>query len=147
MESTDQITLKFTLSSTDYTVPLGMRVCLDGGIIHETSQVSSEQQIEYQLSDSDADHELTFELFGKKPEHTKINEAGDIVSDAMLSVTNIEIDGIDINQIVQSLAVYHHDFNGTQNPVEDKFYGNLGCNGVLKLKFSTPVYLWLLENM
>ena len=147
MESTDQITLKFILSSTDYSVPLGMRVCLDQKIIYENTHVNSEQQLECQLLDAEADHELTFELFGKKPEHTKINEAGEIVSDAMLSITNLEIDGIDVDQIIQSLAVYHHDFNGTQSPVEDKFYRNLGCNGTLKLKFSTPVYLWLLENM
>ena len=147
MEPTEQIKLKFTLASTDYSVPLGMRVCLNDNIIYESTHVASEQKIEYNIPGEDAEYELIFELFGKKPEHTKINEAGDIVSDSMLSITGVEIDEIDIDQIIQSLAIYHHDFNGTNSPTEEKFYSHLGCNGKLKLKFSTPVYLWLLENM
>ena len=44
-------------------------------------------------------------------------------------------------------AVYTHDFNGTSKATENKFYGELGCNGTVSLKFSTPMYLWLLEHM
>jgi hypothetical protein len=143
----EQITLSFTIASTDYSVPLGMRVNLDGAVFYETAHVGSETQIQHQLLDDDGEHELTFEMFGKQPEHTKIDNAGNIVLDAMLSVLGIEIDGIDINQIAQFQAIYHHDFNGTQVPIENKFYGLLGCNGIVRLKFTTPIYLWLLENM
>ena len=143
----ENITLKFTLESTDYSVPLGMRVRLDNNVIYESNHVTSEQIVEHSLSDADAEHELTFELFGKKSEHTKINEAGEIVSDAMLSIKNLEIDEIEIDQLIKNIAVYQHDFNGTQAPTEVKFYSHLGCNGTVRLKFSTPVYLWLLENM
>jgi hypothetical protein len=147
METTDQIKLKFTIASTDYSVPLGMRVFLDNTIIYENSHVLLEQQIEHLMPDTDGEHELSFELFGKKPEHTKINEAGEILSDAMLSISGVEMDEIDIHQIFQKIAVYHHDVNGTQAPVEEKFYDKMGCNGAVKLKFTTPGYLWLLENM
>ena len=44
-------------------------------------------------------------------------------------------------------TVYSHDFNGTQSMVNDSFHGRAGCNGTMSLKFSTPMYLWLLENM
>jgi hypothetical protein len=45
-------------------------------------------------------------------------------------------------------AEYHHDCNGTaQQVILDKFYREMGCNGTVSLKFTTPVYLWLLENM
>lgn len=143
----EQITLKFTVSATDYSVPLGLRVSLDGTVFYENAGVDSETQIQHQLSDDDGEHELTFELFGKQPEHTKIDDAGNIVSDAMLSISEIEIDEIDIDQITQFQAVYHHDVNGTQPPQQDRFYGHMGCNGTVQLKFTTPVYLWLLENM
>lgn len=143
----DQIMLSFTLTSTDYSVPLGMRISLDNNIIYENSHVSSELPIQYCLPDDDGEHELIFEMFGKTSEHTKINDAGDIVSDAMLSIINIEIDGLDMNYLAQTSTVYHHDFNGTQEPRIDGFYGSLGCNGKAKFKFTTPIYLWLLENM
>ena len=142
-----QTTLKFTVSATDYSVPLGLRVRLDNNIIYENTNVSEESQIQYPMSDDDGEHELTFEMFGKTSDHTAIDDSGNIVSDAMLSISNIEIDEIDVNYIVQTQSVYHHDFNGTRAPVEDKFYDSLGCNGTVKLKFTTPIYLWLLENM
>ena len=125
-----------------------MRVSIDHDVIYESVHVRDPAEIQYSLSDDDdGRHELTFELFGKLPEHTILDKDGNIVSDAMITISNIEIDKIDINQIVQFQAVYNHDFNGTQAPKEDKFYGDMGCNGQLKLKFTTPFYLWLLENM
>jgi len=143
----EQINLGFTVTSTDYSITLGIRVSLDGAVIYENSHITSETPIQHQLSDSDGEHDLTFELFGKQSQHTKIDQDNNIVSDAMLLIAGIEIDGININQIVQFQSVYTHDFNGTQAPVDDKFYGSMGCNGIVKLKFTTPIYLWLLENM
>jgi len=143
----DQIKLCFTVMSTDYSVPLGLKVILDNNIVYEKPHISSEEQIQLLMSDDDGEHELTFELFGKKPEHTKINKTGDIVEDAMLSILAVEVDDIDINQVAQSHTVYYHDFNGTKSLMQDRFYGSMGCNGQVKLKFTTPFYLWLLENM
>jgi hypothetical protein len=147
MSASQSIALKFSVSSTDYSVPLGMRISIDHDIIYENVYVSTPADVQYCLPDDDGDHELTFEMFGKLPEHTRINESGGIVSDAMLCISNIEIDEIDINQVVQFQSAYYHDFNGTQTPAEHKFYGSMGCNGTVQLKFTTPVYLWLLENM
>mgnify|MGYP003352455181 CR=1 FL=1 len=42
---------------------------------------------------------------------------------------------------------YRHDYNGTGQPTEDNFFGVLGCNGTVELRFTTPIYLWLLEHM
>jgi len=142
-----EITIKFTVASTDYSIPLGMRISADGAVFYENAHVNSETLIQHQLSDDDGKHELVFEMFGKRPDHTKIDQDGNITSDGMLSISGIEMDDIDINQIFQFQAVYHHNFNDTQSSVEDKFYGHMGCNGTVKFKFSTPMYLWLLENM
>jgi hypothetical protein len=147
MSTTDSVTLKFNVSSTNYAVPLGIRVSIDHDIMYENTHVSAPADVQCSLSDNDGEHELTFELFGKLPEHTQIDDAGSIVSDAVLGISGIEIDEIDIDQIVQFQSVYTHDFNGTQEPVDDKFYGSMGCNGTVRLKFTTPIYLWLLENM
>ena len=43
--------------------------------------------------------------------------------------------------------IYRHDYNGTTDPFDDEFYGEMGCNGTVSLKFTTPIYLWLLENL
>ncbi len=147
MENNEQITLRCTLSYTDPSVPLGMRIFIDNKIIYENLHIQHEQQVEYCLPDSDAEHQLIFELFGKLPEHTKIDQDGAIIKDALLLIKNVSIDEIDISQVMEKLAVYSHDFNGTQSSLDDVFRGALGCNGTVRLNFSTPLYLWLLENM
>lgn len=147
METTELVSLKFSVTSTDYSIPLGLRVALDKNIIFESLHIDKEVEIEYSLSDADDSHEWTFELIGKTADHTKIDPDGKILYDALLSINNIEIDGIDLNHIFQQLAIYSHDFNGTQTQTNEKFYGSMGCNGTVTLKFTTPVYLWLLENL
>jgi len=147
MSTSEKITLKLTVGSTDFAVPLGLRIHFNGAVIYENAHVSSETEIQHDFSDDDGEHELAFEMFGKLPEHTKINEAGEILSDAMLSVTNLNMDEIDINHLFQQLATYTHDFNGSQSSADHKFYGFMGCNGAVKFKFTTPIYLWFLENM
>jgi hypothetical protein len=145
--TTENISFACQVQTTNNDIPLGLRVTLDQVTIFETTHVTETVQLNHEISDADGEHELTFELFGKQPEHTKITETGEIVSDALLEINNITLDGIDLDQIFQSLAVYHHDFNGSQAPADHKFYSHMGCNGIVTLKFSTPVYLWLLENM
>jgi len=143
----DKISIRFDIDTTDAAADLGVRVLLDSTIVYEKAHVTENIAFAHDLSDDDGDHVLEIELFGKRPEHTVINEAGEIVKDAMLAVSNIMIDDLDIFKIVNDVGVYHHSFNGTADPFDDKFFGDMGCNGTVKVKFSTPVYLWLLENM
>ena len=144
---TENISFACQVQPTNNDIALGLRVLLDQVIIFETAHVTETVQLKHEISDADGEHELIFELFGKLPGHTKISETGEIISDALLEIRNIALDDIDLDQIVQSLAVYHHDVNGTQAPADHKFFGSIGCNGTVTLKFTTPVYLWLLENM
>lgn len=146
MENNDQITIKCDLSSTNSAIPLGMRISLNNKLIYENLHVDDEH-FEHKISDSDAEHELVFELVGKLPDHTSINEAGEIVSDVLVLIKNFTIDDIDISRVFQNLATYKHNFNGTKEPVEEAFCGSMGCNGSVTLKFTTPLYIWLLENM
>ena len=97
--------------------------------------------------DEGGEHELQFVMSGKTHQHTKIDEQGNILSDVLLELRDIVIDGIDISNMFYSHARYTHDFNGTQPQTTTTTHGSLGCNGVVSLKFSSPFYLWLLENM
>jgi hypothetical protein len=101
----------------------------------------------HELSDDDGKHELRIVLQGKLPEHTKIDEQGNIIGDATLQISNVTIDELDVEKLFQSHSTYTHNFNGTQSEIVDTFHGIAGCNGTISFEFSTPVYLWLLENM
>jgi hypothetical protein len=99
------------------------------------------------ISDNDAEHLLKFVLKNKTAAHTQIDSDNNIVKDARLTVTNVQFDEIPLGQTFINLATYTHTFNGTGVPTEQKFYGEMGCNGTVGLKFSTPIYMWLLEHM
>ena len=145
--NTNNTILSFRARSTDTTIPLGLRVQVDNATIYETNHVTDPIIINHEMPDDDGKHVLTLELFGKLPEHTKIDDAGNILSDAMLEFDSFVVADIDVDQIMYTKSVYHHDTNGTQPTQDAQFYGVMGCNGIVALKFSTPVYLWLLENM
>ena len=137
--------LRFTVSSTNFAVPLGLTVIFDKSVIYTNPHVDAKIQVEHQFSDVYGEHELLVELFGKKSEHTKIDAAGQILSDALLTCTNVQIDGVSLDPYMHILAEYGHDYNGTQPMQSHNFSGVMGANGLVSFKFRTPFYLWELE--
>ena len=99
------------------------------------------------VADDDGQHVLAFELSGKLLEHTKISDSGEILQDITVSVEDVSFDEIKLGHLFYQHATYEHDHNGTGAVVQDTFYGTMGCNGTVRLAFTTPIYLWLLENM
>ena len=144
---TNTVTISCILNTTNSDAELGFEAWVDNTKFVDIGHVTEQQQIAMEIPDNDADHELIFVLKHKTDQHTQIDENNKILSDATLTVTNLVFDEIKLGHMVTKLAVYTHDFNGTGTPTQDKFYGEMGCNGTVSLKFSTPIYLWLLENM
>jgi hypothetical protein len=142
-------TVKFhcAVSSTDFGVPLGLEIWLDDHKFFDQDHVDQIHNVEYEIADNDGDHQLRFVLKNKQSDHTQVDDTGNIFNDARVTVNNIDFDGIDCQYLTTKLAQYQHDFNGTGESTKQKFYGEMGCNGTVNLKFTTPIYLWLLENM
>lgn len=141
----DKISIELDVQRTAGVPPLEFQIKLDGVVVNRLSTDSEHVKIE--LSDDEAEHVLEFELLNKLPDHTKIDQDNNIVQDALIDIKNITVDGIDIDQICHEQSEYQHNYNGSGTAVTDRFYGRMGCNGTVTLKFTTPVYLWLLENM
>ena len=140
--------ITFDLDSSDYNAQLGFDVLLNDNIVFTTEHVTELTPITIDVNDDvDTNHELKFVLKNKTQDHTKVDEQGNILSDAMLSISNIAFDEIKLGHMFIEQTVYHHDMNGSQDLTEFQFYGSMGCNGYVSLKFATPIYVWLLENM
>lgn len=141
-------TISFDLDTTDPDSTIGIAVWVNNECVFETSHLKELHKFSYSINDDDErEHELRVVMSGKTTEHTKVDEAGNIIKDVLISLANVNLDEIDINQIFVDKTVYTHDFNSTQPEIKDTFHGYLGCNGTLSFQFSTPIYLWLLENM
>ena len=92
---------------------------------------------------------------GKDVKQTVV-EAGNIAKDQLLHIKSIEIDEIDIGALVYE-GVYTPTYPepwatqqrqaGNELPVSFKNVTNMGHNGVWELRFSSPFYMWLLENL
>ena len=145
MSNTVQFACK--ISTTDPQVPLALEILLDGASVFKNSHVEQDINVEFAISDDEAKRRLEFVLSGKTPAFTQIDSAGNIVKDALLTISEITIDEIELDNFVFDIAKYTHNFNGNGQSVEQKFFGNVGCNGTVTFDFSTPIYLWLLENL
>jgi hypothetical protein len=85
-----------------------------------------------------------------------VMEDGKIIKDQLLHINSIEIDEIDIGALVYE-GVYTPAYpepwatqqktEGVDLPVSFKNVTMMGHNGVWELKFSSPFYMWLLENL
>jgi len=144
---TDQVQLTCTISSTNPTAAVGLEIWINDTQIYNTEHVSKTVNFAHEFADTDGEHQLQFVMKNKTHDHTKIDEAGNILSDCRICIEKLSFDEIDLQQIFIEQAVYEHDFNGTADKIKDQFFGELGCNGTLTLAFTTPIYLWLLENM
>lgn len=145
----DTIKFQCNVETTDASAPLGFEVLLDNVSMFKTDHVTDTLKISFDISDDEAAHNLQLVMTGKTQQHTVIDQQGNISSDAVLKLSNFEIDEIIIDNIIMSFhnLPYSHDFNGTQSATVDKFFGSMGCNGTVTFEFTTPFYLWLLENM
>jgi len=137
-------TLKMSVSCKDTGTVVVVK--FDNQIVWQGDPADT-HQISHEFEDIDGqEHVLSIALSNKLPKHTKIDEQGNIVSDLLVNVSQFLLESVNIDQLVWATAAYHHDFNGTQPSTVEQFFGNMGCNGQVEFRFSSPVYIWLLEN-
>lgn len=106
------------------------------------------EKISFEFDDTDDNKQvLEITMSGKQTEHTVLDNAGNIVKDCLININNVSFDQILLGQLFFDQAVYFHNYNGTTEEVQDKFFGTMGCNGTVRLEFFSPVYAWLLQNM
>ena len=115
---------------------------LQDKIMFDTHTVELEREV------TDGEHTLKIRLENKTPEDTLI-ENGEIVKDMLLNINDITIDDVSLGNLLW-LAEYHldepHEYQGKIVTKIDNCV-NLGLNGAYVLKFTSPFYIWLLENL
>jgi hypothetical protein len=126
---------------------LAVAVFVDGQ--QKSSQLATDEFVtfEYDIPDDDTTHAIEVQLLGKTDDHTVLDDQGNIISDRVVEIANIMLDDMDSTDLLIKRATYIHNFNGNGDTIADEFYGIMGCNGTVRFEFSTPVYIWLLENM
>jgi hypothetical protein len=128
--------------------PMGIEIWVHDTKLFDRPSMVLPEDFEYTCADIEHENcSIRFVLKNKTTAHTKIDSDSNIVSDSTVAISNICFDEINVDQIFYDHAQYLHDYNGTGAEITEQFYGIMGCNGTVKLGFTTPIYLWLLENM
>lgn len=122
----------------------GARVRIDNEVIHEGLIVEPTEVI-WSGNLDEGNHAISIELYNKNDGDTVTDDDENIINDVILNIDNIELDQVSLDTLLWTKSVYTPNDTSITEPVTGCV--NLGWNGTWKLEFSTPVYLWLLENL
>ena len=158
--ATEKLKFKLELYATMWDMPPHAEIMLGdkgyfAGDITGTEDKPDVIEFEHELKEGEA-YELIIKRSGKGKNQTVVNEKGDLIKDQLLHIKDIEIDEINIVALVYE-GVYTPTYPepwATQqrelgNELEESFKNvtRMGFNGKWTFKFSSPFYMWLLENL
>ena len=156
--STEKIHFKIKLSGTywdkrpHYVILVDDQECVNAHISKESDAV---EYVEFDCKvEEDAKHVLRIRFDNKTKEDT-VTDVSDpdnhiIVKDMLLNLLDIEVDDIELGTLAQMSSVFKYDEPQdfpTPGATELPHCVNFGFNGTYELEFSSPFYLWLLENI
>ena len=111
-------------------------------------------EFEHELEENKS-YNLIINRLGKDTRQTVVKD-GTIIKDQLLHIKSIEIDKIDIGSLIYE-GVYKPEYPlqwatqqaeaGNKLPETIKNSPDLGHNGTWTFTFSSPFYIWLLENL
>ena len=158
--ATEKLNFKLELYATMWNQPPVAEIKLNSKSYFKSEITSTEQhptiiEFEDELTE-ESEYGLIIERSGKGKNQTVLNDKGEIIKDQLLHIKGIEIDGIDIGALVYE-GVYTPQYPkpwATQQresgqDLKDSFKNvtQMGFDGEWKLTFSSPFYMWLLENL
>ena len=145
----EKVNIKFSLESKWFNNAPKIKVAVDDQVLLDT-QIENKLDFEQTVNlEDNSNHQLTFTLYNKSKYDTVIKD-GVIQKDTLIKISNIELEEIDLMSILslkKDLFYYEHNNNGSTELERYTLYDTLGCNGTATINFSTPCYVWLLENL
>ena len=143
----ETIDIQFDFTTNDVHSGLSLEISFNNKLLQTIDATELTQKIQLSIECDTGDQLLDFTLKNKTPQHTILNDQGEIVKDSSIGIENFVIDYVELEHTFYEQCRYNHDFNGSQKPIDDDFFGTMGCNGTVSLKFTSPVYRWLVDTM
>ena len=158
--ATEKLKFKLELYATMWDRPPHVEILIDDHVHFESDITGTEDKpdhiaFEHELEE-DKEYNLIINRSLKTKNQTVINEKGDILNDQLLHIKSIEIDEIDIGALIYE-GVYTPQYPepwatqqreaGVELQESFKNVSKIGHNGEWKFTFSSPFYMWLLENL
>ena len=157
--STEKLKFKLELYSTYWDKTPRAEILINNHSHYNQEITGTEKEptvieFEHELIEGEK-YSLIIARSGKDTRQTVV-ENGQIIKDQLLHIKSIEIDEIDIGALVYE-GVYTPEYPepwaseqakaGNALPESFKNVTTIGHNGRWELKFASPFYMWLLENL
>ena len=158
-KNTEKLKFKLELWATYWDLPPVAEILINDESHYRSEITGTEDnpsviEFEHTLEEG-KEYTLKILRSGKDKNQTVV-EDGNIIKDQLLHTKSIEIDEIYIGALVyeglytpeypEPWATQQRD-TGVELPKSFKNVTNMGHNGVWELKFTSPFYMWLLENL
>jgi len=158
--ATEKLKFKLELYATMWDKPPHAEILIRDkshftGDITGTEEKPDVVEFEHEFTQGEGS-ELIIERSGKLVNQTVVNDKGDLLKDQLLHIKGIEIDEIDIGALVYE-GVYTPDYPepwasqqrraGVELRESFKNVTVMGHDGTWSFKFTSPFYMWLLENL
>jgi hypothetical protein len=160
MDEKETLAFKIGLSSTSDKKPTEFKISVNGTVVvhDKLSRPANETEyFEFNHEITEGDNTLEISLLNKGFGDTVLDPEGNIIGDMLLNIDSIEIDEIDLGSLKWTLSTYEPNYperyrieaqkRGEELSSSVKNCVNLGWNGTWKLPFTSPFYIWLLENI
>ena len=158
--ATEKLKFKLELHATMWDQPPHAEILIGDkshfrGDITGTEDKPNVVEFEHEFTEGEKS-ELIIKRSGKVANQTVVNNKGDLLKDQLLHIKSIDIDEIDIGGLVYE-GVYTPQYPepwasqqrqaGVELPESFKNVTCIGHNGTWQFKFTSPFYMWLLENL
>jgi len=154
----ENVSFEILLSAKWWKDPPKVNIFLDDTLIESEiyiDQLRSEgkhQTFKFDKELEEGEHQLIIEYLNKTNADTIIDEDGNILNDQLLFINNISIDDIELgNGVIFKCCAFYPSEARLQEVswLEKEIFriNTLGHSGKWIIKFATPTYLWLLENL
>ena len=158
--ATEKLKFKLELYATMWDKAPHAEIVVDGKSYYNSEITSTQDNptlIEFEAElEEGKECSLIIKRSNKGRNQTVVNEKGDLLKDQLLHIKSIEIDEIDIGGLVYE-GVYTPKYPepwATQQKdagveLKESFTNvtQIGHNGEWRFTFSSPFYMWLLENL
>jgi hypothetical protein len=164
-EFSEKLLIKIGLSGIYWDKKPLFQILVNGEVIKESEITAPSGEVEYhefakEFRES-TDHILSIRFLNKTPDQTVkaddyTEENMSIAKDMLLVVENLEIDTVDIPIGADygdeaRYGIYKLDqpvtYKGESGVTEIPGIRHMGWNGSYDIKFGSPFYIWLLENL
>lgn len=141
----EKIKFKAVIDSEYFNNPPHLRIHYDNDVLADFP-VTEETVIERELFvEDEKQYKLNFTLHDKSKYDTVV-EDGKIIKDTVVKIKQIELDDVDITPMLSiNKDTFYYIHNGSSQ--KDIFFDTMGVNGTSTIEFTTPFYVWLLENL